>query len=440
MTGWSNDRRAASYKAGSLVLTGLREEPVRARLVAWLLSILILFAARAALPQAPGLEELHVPAPDFPTPQQPASAANPMAGAPSPGAAASMPRPNIPDANPGQSDSAAGQGDAWINSSPLTMSALRGKVVMIDFWEPTCINCIRTFPDNKKWWDRYHKYGFVIVGVEDPEFDIARPPAYVSQAVRRFGLPYPIFVDSQMQVWNEYQSRFWPNRYLIDAKGYIRYHVAGEGDDAEFEQAIQKLLKEAHPELSFPASDAIASDHDVMAPACGGPTTPEMYVGDWFGRGRLADPEGYHDGKTIDYKQQASVQDGQVVVSGPWETDRNGMIYRGKHKGEDPGADRVVTPYHARELYAVMNVTHGHPSRLYVMQDGKYLTAANKGVDVQIDGQGRSYIDVREPRMYYVVQNPEFGSHTLALYPTRSGFTLNSFTFGNNCQTDFAHS
>jgi hypothetical protein len=87
----------------------------------------------------------------------------------------------------------------------------------------------------------------------------------------------------------------------------------------------------------------------------------------------------------------------------------------------------------------VMNVSHGHPSRLYVMQDGHYLTAANKGVDVQIDGQSRSYIEVREPRMYYVVQNPEFGSHTVELFPTAPGFTLNSFTFGNNCQTDFAH-
>ena len=87
-----------------------------------------------------------------------------------------------------------------------------------------------------------------------------------------------------------------------------------------------------------------------------------------------------------------------------------------------------------------MNVSHGRPSRVYIRQDGKYLTAANKGVDVEIDSEGKSYIEVRDSRMYYVVQNSEFGSHTLELFPTRSGYTLNSLTFGNNCQTQFEHS
>ena len=317
------------------------------------------------------------------------------------------------------------------------MKGLRGKVVMIDFWDPTCINCIRTFPFNKRWWERYHRDGFEIIGVEDPEFDIAHSLDHVREAVKRFGLPYPILVDSQFQVWQAYKSHSWPNRFLIDAQGIIRYHIDGEGYDGEFERAIQQLLKEAHPGISFPASDA-SSDENVMAPACGD-TTPEMYVGDWSGRGTLANPEGYHDGKTIDYQPQNSVEDGRCLVSGRWETDKNGMIYRGKHKGGVPGDDHITVRYHARELYAVMNVSHGHPSRLYVMQDGHYLTAANKGVDVQIDSQGRSYIEVREPRMYYVVQNPELSSHTVELFPTGSGFTLNSLTFGNNCQTAFDH-
>jgi thiol-disulfide isomerase/thioredoxin len=333
---------------------------------------------------------------------------------------------------------AAGGGVAWLNSAPLSMANLRGKVVMIDFWEPTCINCIRTYPVNKEWWDRYRKFGFELIGVEDPEFDIARSLDHVQAAVQRFKLPYPILVDSQSQVWNLYHSQSWPNRFLIDAKGYIRYHVDGEGNDAEFERAIQSLLKEAHPDLTFAAR--IASDPDIMAPACGGAPTAEMYVGDWYGRGVLANPEGYRDGKTIEYQSPGSVQDGRVVVAGRWETDRNGMIYRGKHKGDEPGEDRVTMRYHARELYAVMNVSHGRPSWVYIRQDGKYLTTANKGVDVEIDSEGKSYIEVRDPRMYYVVQNSEFGSHTLELFPTRSGYTLNSLTFGNNCQTQFEHS
>ena len=164
-----------------------------------------------------------------------------------------------------------------------------------------------------------------------------------------------------------------------------------------------------------------------------------MYVGNWYDQGVLANPEGYHNGKTIDYHLPASVADGRAAVSGEWKTDKNGMIYRGKHKGGEPTSDQLKMSYHARELYSVINVSHGHPSRLYIQQDGKNLTAQNKGVDVQLDSASRSYIEVDEPRMYYLVANPSFRGHTVSLFPTQSGLTINSFTFGNNCQTDFDH-
>ena len=115
------------------------------------------------------------------------------------------------------------------------------------------------------------------------------------------------------------------------------------------------------------------------------------------------------------------------------------MVYRAKRKSDTASSDELEMRYHARELYAVMNVSRGRPSRLYVKQDGKDLTSRDKGVDVEIDSSGRSYIEVREARMYYVVQNPSFGSHTVELFPTRPGLTVNSFTFGNDCQTQFPH-
>ncbi|MEJ2009824.1 MAG: redoxin domain-containing protein [Acidobacteriota bacterium] len=333
----------------------------------------------------------------------------------------------------------------WINSSPLTMAGLRGKVVMIDFWEYTCINCIRTFAENKKWYERYHKYGFEIIGVHCPEFDVAYRVKNVREAVKRFGLPYPVVVDDHFLIWRAYHNSTWPNRFLIDAKGYIRYDRSGEGADDALEHAIQQLLKEAHPGLKFPASYKIPPEKNAFAPSCG-VTTPEMYVGFWHGRGILSNQQGYHKGKTLDYKLPASIEDGHAAVSGRWETDNgrnpdqsNGMIYRGKKKGDSPAADKLEMRYHARELYAVMNVEHGHPERLYIRQDGKDLTSRNKGVDVRFDSKGRSYIEVREPRMYYLVANPAFGSHKVELFPTRGGLTVNSFTFGNDCQTDFPH-
>lgn len=399
--------------------------------------------------QDSGLTSMHILAPDFPPPAT-ASIGEPgggsvQGGAPPVGPAgrggSGSPPAGIPpqgsQASP-PSGSAAGGGVTWFNSPPLTMRDLRGKVVMIDFWDYTCINCIRTFPENKKLWDRYRKDGFVLIGVDDAEFSSAAPVDRARAAVKRFELPYPIVVDYHYQIWNAYRNSFWPNIFLIDAQGYIRYNHPGEGDDQEIEQAIQGLLKEAHPGLAFPASDTAAPDVNVHAPDCGEPT-PEMYVGDWFGRGTLASPEGYRDHKTVDYAPPGSVEDGHVVLAGRWETDKNGMIYRGKHKGGEPGPDRATMRYHARELYSVMNLAKGHAARVYIKQDGKYLTAANKGADVTIDSQGRSYFEVREPRMYYLVQNPQFGSHTVDLFPAADGLMVDSFTFGNNCQTDFAH-
>ena len=336
--------------------------------------------------------------------------------------------PSLPQAGP--------QGPVWINSNPLTMAGLRGKVVLIDFWEYTCINCIRTFAENKRWYQRYHADGFEIIGVHDPEFDIAYSPDNVRVAVKRFGLPYPIVVDTGFRIWNSYHNSTWPSRFLVDAKGVVRFHRDGEGGDSAFEEAIQKLLVEARPDLKFPASDTFPPDKNAFAASCGNPT-PEMYVGNWFDRGILANAEGYHNEKTLNYKIPDQVADGHAAVSGPWQTDKNGMNYRGKHKGESD--DKLVMRYHARELYTVMNVSHGSASKVYILQDGKDLTDKDKGVDVRFDKEGHSYIEVREPRMYYLVANPAFGSHEVTLLPTKSGLTVNSFTFGNDCQTDFPH-
>ena len=380
------------------------------------------------------LAPLNFRAPEFPVAETPfPSPESPEAPGP--------PRPGgQPGTSPAQPAASLGSAPAlvWINSRPLTMSALRGKVVLVDFWEYTCINCIRTFAENKRWYARYHKYGFEIIGVHDPEFDIAYSPEHVRAAVKRFGLPYPVVVDTGFQLWRSYHNSTWPNRFLIDAKGYARYNRPGEGADSAIEKAIQALLVQAHPELKFSESYTIPPEQDAFAPTCGVPT-PEMYVGHWHDRGILANSEGYRDHKTLDYTLPASVDDGHAAVSGRWETDMNGMIYRGKARQGANSGDRLEMRYHARELYAVMNAAHTPASRLYIRQDGKDLTPEDKGVDVQMDSEGHSYIEVREPRMYYLVQNRSFGSHEVDLIPTRSGTTVNSFTFGNNCQTDFPH-
>ena len=414
-------------------------------LSAFCLAVLVAGAIQA--PEEKALTPTDFPAPDFPTVANPSpgpasvSPQTPERPVPStqpggPGGAGSTPTGSQPISPAPEGENLAAS--LWINSPVLTMKQLRGKVALIDFWEYTCINCIRTFEQNKKWYDRYHKYGFEIIGVHDPEFDIAFHAANVRTAVKRFGLPYPVFVDPEFQLWQAYHNDSWPSRFLVDSKGITRFHRNGEGGDPAFEHAIQRFLLEAHPGLSFPSDYIIAPEPDASAASCGAPTE-EMYVGDWPGKGILSNREGYHDGKTVHYDLPASINDGQAAVSGAWESDKNGMTYRGKKGGGHATPDELLMSYHARELYAVINVSHGRPSVLYIQQDSKDLTPANKGVDVKLDAQGRSYIEVKEPRLYYLVQNPAFGAHSVTLTPSKPGLTINSFTFGNDCQVDFPH-
>lgn len=328
-------------------------------------------------------------------------------------------------------------GTTWIDSDPLTLAALRGKVVMIDFWEYTCINCIRTFPQNKIWYERYKPFGFEIIGVHDPEFQVAYDVDNVKAAVKRFGLPYPIVVDDFFTIWKAYSNEAWPERYLIDANGNIRFRLVGEGDDHNFEVAIRQLLVEAHPGLKFPASDTLPVPD--RAADCAMVPTEEMYVGPFDGRGILANPNPYHPGETENYKLPEKVADGRAAVSGKWETDPNGMIYNGKAQEPKADSSRLRVTYHATEIYAVMNVAAGKPERLYILQDGKPLTADDKGADVKLDDKGNSYIDVDSSRMYYLVSNAKFSSHELDLIPTAPGIMIDSFTFGNDCQRKFPH-
>jgi hypothetical protein len=256
-------------------------------------------------PEGTYLEVTHFPAPEFPAPE-------PLPHTPEFHAPAQSSRtPPTPAEQDTSTEAVAGP--TWINSARRSMQQLRGDVLLIDFWEYTCINCIRTFAENKRWYERYHKYGFEIIGVHDPEFDIAYSVANVQVAVKRFGLRYPIVVDDRFRIWNSYHNASWPSRFLVDAKGIVRFHRDGEGGDSAFEHSIQSLLREAHPGLEFPPSYTIPPETDAFAPSCGAPTA-EMYVGDWPGRGALANPEGYHDGKTNLYKLPAELADRKSVV------------------------------------------------------------------------------------------------------------------------------
>jgi len=325
----------------------------------------------------------------------------------------------------------------WFNSEPLAPKELKGKVVLVDFWEYTCINCIRTFPYLRRWNQLYAPAGLVVIGVHTPEFEFAKNPKNVAEAVKRFGFTFPIAVDSDYGIWNAFHNAAWPADYLIDKDGKIAYMHIGEGDYGDFELEIRKLLKEANPKLDFAAAKyAIPKDanDDMYGAVCRKPT-PETYLG--FARGQnIANPGGEDQTQEITYTAPADVPVDNFALVGAWLA---GPEYVRHTRGADGFKDAVELHYQAKAVYLVAGSDDGSPRPLYVIQDGKPLPKSAWGVDVKPDSSGRPYITLVGKRMYYVAENPEFGVHTLSLYASTPGVSLYSFTFGNNCENKFVH-
>jgi len=330
----------------------------------------------------------------------------------------------------------------WIDTGaagkhvPHSIKGYRGHVLLIDFWEFTCINCIRDFSVLKRWYAKYHADGFDIVGVHYGEFAIGFSVENVREAAERFQLPWPVVADTHGSIWNAYHSDVWPNRYLIDQEGDIVLHVEGEGNNRPVEEKIRQLLAAAHPEVNQLPLDP---PEDTFAPSCG-VCTDETYVGDWFGRGAIANPKGYkNNGLVTDFHANGEPEDGKVMLAGRWITQQDGVTSGSTSSGSTSKAKRDAAElrYHARSVYAVLSVADAKkPVRVELLQDGKALAQGEAGVDVHFDAQG-SYLEVSTPRMYYLVKNAEFGSHLLTLEPEHADFVLHSFTYGNNCQQDF---
>lgn len=320
----------------------------------------------------------------------------------------------------------------WIDTGaagekvPHSIKGYRGHVLLIDFWEFTCINCIRDFSIIKRWYRKYHSLGFDVVGVHFGEFQMGYNAENVREAAKRFQLPWPVVADLHGSIWNAYHSDVWPNRYLIDQNGDIVMHIEGEGNNQSMEEKIRALLAPSHPEVNQIPPDP---PKNTFAPSCG-TSTDETYVGDWFHRGALANLQGYDDGSVTEFHAAGEPRDGGVMLSGKWTTEQDGIT-------SDDDNGQAVLRYHARSMYAVLSACDPKkPVRVNLLQDGKPLDQSDAGLDVHFDSQG-SYIEVSNPRMYYLLKNGAFGPHILTLEPQAAGFALHSFTYGNNCQQDF---
>ena len=276
----------------------------------------------------------------------------------------------------------------WLNSEPLTMEGLRGRVVLIDFWTYSCINCLRTLPHIREWDKRYREAGLTIVGVHTPEFAFERVPSNVRENVKKLELRYPVALDNDFGTWGAWRNQYWPAKYLVDRKGHVRYFHFGEGEYAETEEMIRTLLGADAPAASGLADD---SPHELV--------TPESYLG--YKRiarngGEAVMPNAEHT-----YPLPRKLSDNELAFGGRWKVeDERAIALRGATLRLD---------YRARDVYLVLTGTGS--------------------VRVLVDGKPERTVRVAGDRLYTLVERAKIGDHLLELRfsPGVAGY---AFTFG----------
>jgi thiol-disulfide isomerase/thioredoxin len=314
-------------------------------------------------------------------------------------------------------------GRIWLNSTPLSFHQLRGRVVLVDFWDYTCVNCIRTLPYVQAWHETYKDKGLTVIGVHTPEFTFAQYQSNVERGVGEFGLTYPIVVDSDREIWKAFANRYWPTKYLLDKDGYLRYGHFGEGGYAECEQVIHELLREVDPDIQLPALMPALREEDHMGAVCYR-STGELYLGNR--RGRIGNEGGFKEDSIADYSFNGISEENFFYASGRWASTAEYF------EAVDSGPHSLRLKYEAAGVNLVMASPHTAESEIIILMDGKPLTreqaTRDTGFRASLTGDDESYVSVNSARMYFLVDNHDFGEHELELRCS-TGVAAFAFTF-----------
>ena len=313
-------------------------------------------------------------------------------------------------------------GDFWFNSEPISISALRGYVLLLDFWDYTSESCIRSQPYLNEWYRRYKDFTFIVVGIHTPEFKFGRNPENVERAIKAAGIQYPVVMDNDAIIWTAYSNRVWPTKLLVDKEGYVRYSHEGEGGYEPFERAIQTLLAEAGYHGAMPELMEPVRSIDQSGVICYR-ATGEVRLG--YLKGTLGNAEGYGAESTIEYDDEGLHLPGRVYLKGKWYNEKESVRFDGGTQEEG----RISLVYEAVEANSVLEAERHAPCIVFATQDGKPLTKTNAGGDIKFDGEGRSLLVVDTPRMFQIVRNPEFGQHELGLSANSPGLALYALSF-----------
>jgi cytochrome c biogenesis protein CcdA/thiol-disulfide isomerase/thioredoxin len=308
----------------------------------------------------------------------------------------------------------------WLNSPPLTMESLRGKVVMVDFWTYSCINCLRALPFVQGWYDKYKDHGLVIVGVHAPEFAFEKDPGNVRRAVADLKVTYPVALDNDYAIWQAFNNQYWPAHYFIDAAGKLRAHHFGEGNYDESEAIIRKLLTDAGNTNLPPAGMGAMQAAGIKAAADEAHDhSPETYVG-YRRAENFVSTGGFTQDQSHAYSMPGDLKLNQWGLSGTWLVDPEKAVL-----SASPG--KIVFKFLARDLHLVLGPSaDGKPVRFRVTLDGA-APGASHGVDTDAGGLGQ----VNSQKLYQLIrQSGDVAEHVFAIEFLDPGVQAYSFTFG----------
>ncbi|MDZ4285631.1 MAG: redoxin family protein [Candidatus Sungbacteria bacterium] len=305
----------------------------------------------------------------------------------------------------------------YINTEPFKLADLVGKkVILVDFWTYSCINCLRTTPYLNAWYEKYKDKGFVIVGVHTPEFEFEKNYDNVAKAVKDFGIRYPVALDNDYATWNAYRNSYWPREYLIDIDGYIVHDKIGEGDYDGTERAIQKALEERRAVLGVNESiDAgIVAPKDVIPMDSSRIRSPEIYFGADRNQNLGNGTKGTTGTQTLSVPR---VIDSSVLyLDGTWK-------FEGESVQSISNTAKIVLKYTAKNVYFVGSSEQGVVIK--IMRDGMLL-GLESGSDVDKDGNAL----IKDNRLYKLIEGFDYGEHTIEIEVTSPGLQAFTFTFG----------
>lgn len=339
-------------------------------------------------------------------------------GGPRPAGASAEPyRSQLPDrgAAPGFDGAVS-----WLNSGPLKAEELRGKVVLVNFWTYSCINCIRTLPYVRAWAEKYKDQGLVVVGVHTPEFAFEKNADNIRQAIARFGITYPVAVDNDFRIWRAFRNSYWPALYFVDAQGRIRHSHFGEGDEKQSERVIQDLLAEADGNRAAGGGSVAPNAQGAQAPV--DPAQParsgETYLGYQKASG-FASPEGVVGDRPRDYSVR-TLRLNQWGLAGQWTVGAESAVV-------ERAGGSVTFRFSARDLHLVLGPgPAGKPVRFRVAIDGA-APGADHGADIDAAGNGT----ISETRLYQLVrQADDVRERTFEIRFLDAGAEAFAFTFG----------